>query len=403
VRIGRTVPPAAAPIHLADFWAGLTGLLEPSRAFEERTAEFCEYLGVRHAFFISSGTAALTATLGALTYRSTRTEVIIPAYTCFSVPAAVLKAGLRPVLCDVNPTTFDLDFPLLEGLLSNRTLCVLAQHPFGIVSNVSRIRSLCREHGVLVVEDAAQAMGIQSSRGIIGALGDVGIYSLGRGKNITCGSGGIVVTSNDRIAKALAHTWRRLDAPSTLDDLKHMATLAAMSVLVNPRLYWVPSALPFLQLGQTIFPKHIALKRLSALQLGFLRSWRARLDQANRVRSEAVSYFDRHLRLTGRPTAPHCRLPILVSSQDERDRLHAESKRLGLGLGVGYPSPIHRVPEICHLFEGQQFPGAERIVDCLLTLPTHHLLSDRDKAALVECVASSPGVRRPAHGWRKAS
>jgi dTDP-4-amino-4,6-dideoxygalactose transaminase len=64
---------------------------------------------------------------------------------------------------------------------------------------------------------------------------------------------------------------------------------------------------------------------------------------------------------------------------------------------------VSEIPELEGLFAGQRFPGAERIASCLVTLPTHHHLSDRDKDALLKCVASSPGVRRPSHEWRKAS
>jgi dTDP-4-amino-4,6-dideoxygalactose transaminase len=121
---------------------------------------------------------------------------VIPAYTCFSVPAAVLKAGLRPVLCDINPSTFDFDHALLERTLNGNTLCVVAHHLFGIPSNIERVRALSRARGIFVVEDAAQAMGVESHGRSLGTLGDVGLFSLGRGKAITCGSGGIIVTNS---------------------------------------------------------------------------------------------------------------------------------------------------------------------------------------------------------------
>jgi dTDP-4-amino-4,6-dideoxygalactose transaminase len=390
-------------VSVPDLWMGLAGLMAPSRELNARRTELAEYLGVRHLFLVSSGTAALTLVLRALATRSRRTEVVVPAYTCFSVPAAVIAAGLTPALCDVNPATLDFDYPLLERVVTTRTLCVLTQHPFGIVSNVARVRSICASRGAIVVEDAAQAMGMQSSRGTVGALGHVGIYSLGRGKGITCGSGGIVVTNVDGVAAAITRSWQTLDHPGVLDAVTQLAMLLVLSVFVDPRLYWIPASLPFLRLGETIFPTNIAVKKLSGLQAGSLRHWRARLDRANRLRRETVAYYDRHLNLTGRPTFPHCRLPIIVSSRNERDRLHQLSKQHGLGLGVGYPSPVSEIPELKERFEGQRFPGAERIVSCLVTLPTHHHVSDRDKEALVECLASSPGVRRPSLEGRKAS
>ena len=88
MRIGRSVPPAAAAVSVSDLWTGLGGLLAPARELEARRKELAEYFGARHLFLVSSGTAALTLVLGALKSRSRRTEVVIPAYTCFSVPAA---------------------------------------------------------------------------------------------------------------------------------------------------------------------------------------------------------------------------------------------------------------------------------------------------------------------------
>ena len=78
--------------------------------------------------------------------------------------------------------------------MTDETLCVLAIHLFGIPANLDRIKKLCRKKDIFIVEDAAQAMGGEYKGGMLGTIGDVGFYSLGRGKNITCGSGGIIVT-----------------------------------------------------------------------------------------------------------------------------------------------------------------------------------------------------------------
>jgi len=115
MRIGRTLPPAAAPVKPADLWHGLRGLFAARPSTQAIEDQIREDFGVSHAFLVSSGTAALTITLMALKARalsegrSQRNDVVIPAYTCFSVPAAVVKAGLRPVLCDVEPTSFDFN------------------------------------------------------------------------------------------------------------------------------------------------------------------------------------------------------------------------------------------------------------------------------------------------------
>src|SRR6185295_11594525 len=136
MKIGRRVPPAAAPIAWKDLWHGAIGIVRPEPSILRFEEQVRAHFGVRHVFLVSSGTAALTLTLIGLESLSSsrKTEVVIPAYTCFSVPAAILKAGLRPVLCDINPATFDFDHALLERTLNANTLCVVAHHLFGIPS-----------------------------------------------------------------------------------------------------------------------------------------------------------------------------------------------------------------------------------------------------------------------------
>jgi len=381
----RTIPPAAAPLRWADLWHGVAGIFSSSRSLRAREEEIRRHFGVSHAFLVSSGTAALTLTLAALKSRSPRTGVVIPAYTCFSVAAAVVKAGLRPVLCDIDPATFDFDHVLLEQTLKSDTLCVVAHHLFGIPSDIERLRTLCHRRGVTVVEDAAQAMGADLDGRPLGTLGDVGIFSLGRGKNITCGSGGIIVTNCAPTAAAIEWYHRRLPAASAGDVLRELARLVFMTVFIRPKLYWLPAALPFLRLGQTLYPTDITVKRLSGMQAGLLRDWQRRLTRSNRSRAETASDLSRRLRLPlPHGPRPYLRLPILAATPAERQRLYARSQERGLGLSVAYPTPINEIPDIRAVFNGARFPSARRVAESLVTLPTHHWLSEEDKRAITE-------------------
>jgi perosamine synthetase len=403
MRIGRTLPPAAALLPWADLRHGIAGALSAARLTRAVEENFRAYFGVRHTFLVSSGTAALAVALMALRSLVPRREVVIPAYTCFSVPAAVLKAGLQVKLCDINPKTFDFDHALLERALNDNTLCVVAHHLFGIPSDIERLRALCRPRGIFVVEDAAQAMGIEANGHMAGTLGDVGIFSLGRGKNITCGSGGIIVTSSDEISGAIGREWYRLKWPSLVNVLKELARLVLMAIFIRPSLYWIPAALPFLQLGQTIFPRHVPLERLSGMQAGLLRDWRDRLAESNRIRSRSAQYFCRRLvRLkpntagVAGPSHPYLRLPIFADTPERRTGIHLLSQQRGLGVSLAYPTPINEIPELSRLFGGQRFPAARRVADHILTLPTHHWLSERDKGAIAECVETTVDHAPPA-------
>jgi dTDP-4-amino-4,6-dideoxygalactose transaminase len=374
------------------------GMLSPAGSIRALENSLRRYFGTRHVFLVSSGKAALTLTLNALKAASTRTDVVIPAYTCFSIPGAVLSAGLRPVLCDIDPSTFDFDHEQLERTLTDNTLCVVAHHLFGIPSNIERVRSLCRERGIAVIEDAAQAMGVESEGRKLGTLGDVGLFSLGRGKNITCGSGGIVITGSDRIAGEIRRQWPTLESPPAAEVLADFAKLVVMAIFIRPRLYWLPAALPFLQLGRTFFPREVFVKRLSGMQAGLLHNWQRRLRQSNQRRSETAASVSRELSidLPPGPSHPYLRLPILAPTPQGRDRIHSLAQRRGLGVSLAYPTPINEIPEISRMFDGQRYPAARRVSECILTIPTHHWLSENDTRAIGECVNPSAPVMRPA-------
>ena len=386
MRIGRTVPPAAAPLAWADVWHGVAGALRPEAAIRALETDLRRDFRVRDVFTVSSGTAALTLALKALRSLSPRRDVVIPAFTCFSVPAAVIAADLRPVLCDIDPGTFDFDHARLAQTLNGDTLCVVAHHLFGVPAAIDRIRAACRLHGAFVLEDAAQAMGVEVGGRRLGTLGDVGIFSLGRGKNITCGSGGIVVTNNLRIGAALAGEHVHLRPPSPFEQLAEFVRVVMMTIFIRPSLYWIPAALPWLGLGRTIFPKQIPLRRLAGMHAGLLSAWRRRLAESNRVRAATASYFSRRLavRPTGGGVHPFLRLPIVAASTQEKSRLCRLAEKRGLGVSVGYPTPVNEIPELRSAFVGQRFPSARRVADRLLTLPTHHWLSEHDKEAIAD-------------------
>ena len=372
-------------------------MLTPDDSIRALEDSVREYFKIKHVFLVSSGKAALTMTLMGLKAASSRTDVVIPAYTCFSMPAAVISAGLRPILCDINPSTFDFDHEQLEATLNDNTLCVVAHHLFGIASDIERLRAMCHARGIVVIEDAAQAMGVESGGRKLGTLGDVGVFSLGRGKNITCGSGGIVVTDSDQIATALRAQWPRLESPLPAESLKNFAKLVFMAIFIRPRLYWIPNALPFLRLGQTEFPKTVAVKRLSGMQAGLLHDWEHRLSESNQRRSETAASVSRQMSLSlpQGPSHPYLRLPILAATPQGRERIHSFAQRRGLGVSVAYPTPINEIPEISHLFDGMRFPTARRVSEHILTIPTHQWISEKDRKAIVECVDASATVARP--------
>jgi dTDP-4-amino-4,6-dideoxygalactose transaminase len=384
MKFQRTIPPAAAPMNGKDLLHGLAGTFLGGRYLKRIEREMKEYFGVRHIFFVSSGKAAMTLILAALKGLSAKKQVVIPAYTCFSVPSAIVKAGLEIALCDIDSATLDFDYGLLGKTIGPDTLCVIPTHLFGIPSDVERINKLCRDREIFVVEDAAQAMGGTQNGKMLGTIGDVGFFSLGRGKNITCGSGGVIVTNSDRIAGAMAGLYSKLPETTALETLKEFVLVTLMALFIRPALYWFPEGLPFLKLGQTEFHPDFPMKKLSGMKAGLLRNWREHLEQSGHDRAETAAYFHERIGLkrVRESAVSYLRFPVIMENRGIRDRIYSLSRNRGLGISLMYPTAINEIREIRANFTGKAFPSASGIAEELLTLPTHQFLSEDDKEGI---------------------
>jgi dTDP-4-amino-4,6-dideoxygalactose transaminase len=140
---------------------------------------------------------------------------------------------------------------------------------------------------------------------------------------------------------------------------------------------------------------------LSGMKAGCLRNWRRRLSKSIEIRSENAADFSQRLSLhmVRGPSHPYLRLPVFAASPGEKNRIHALSRRMGLGVSVAYPTPVNQIRQIHKRFDGKAFPSAKRVADHVLTIPTHHWLSERDKQAIVQCLAARSRAVRPAGPW----
>lgn len=349
--------------------------------------EMKEYFGVKHVFLVSSGKAALALILKGLQGMSKKRKVIIPAYTCYSVPSAVLMTGLDIVLCDLVPETLDYDFDELEKLADEDTLCIIATHLFGIPSDVCRIRDIGRKRGIFIIEDAAQAMGAVQGREKLGTLGDVAFFSLGRGKNITCGSGGIIVTSSEEIGRNIKKYYLELKEEPPREYVKNIIEVVFMKIFLNPYFYWIPNGLPFLNIGETRFYNTFPVYRLSSFKAGLLHRWRKKLEENNNIRSKIGQYYINQLGLDKRVhmysgNVYYLRFPLYVNHGILKDNICNRYK--SLGVSAMYPDSINNIIEIKEKLGNIQCKHAEAIAKTLFTLPTHELIEEHDKVTICE-------------------
>ena len=165
----------------------------------ELEAELCRALGAAHAQAVSSGTAALTTALAALGVGA-GDEVVLPTFTFVASFEAVLSVGATPVLADVDDT-LTLSPAAARAAVTPRTKVVMPVHMCGAMADLDPLLELCREKGLLLLEDACQAIGGTYRGRALGTLGKAGCYSFDYVKTITCGEGGAVVTDDAEVAR----------------------------------------------------------------------------------------------------------------------------------------------------------------------------------------------------------
>jgi len=200
--------PVAAPVLDGNERAYVMDCLESSwisstgtyiERFERAFAEFC---GVRHAVSCSNGTTALHLALLAMGV-GPGDEVLVPSLTFVATANAVSYCGASPVFVDSEPDTWTMDPASLEERITDRTKGIIAVHLFGHPADMRTICAIARRRGLFVLEDAAQAHGAECEGRRAGSIGDVATFSFYGNKIITTGEGGMVVTSDDDMARRM--------------------------------------------------------------------------------------------------------------------------------------------------------------------------------------------------------
>jgi dTDP-4-amino-4,6-dideoxygalactose transaminase len=168
----------------------------------ELTAEFAKLLGIPHCHATTSGTAAVHAAIAALD-PSPGDEVITTPITDMGAITPILYQTAIPVFADVDPHTYMVTAETIERRITNRTRAVVVTHLFGNCAEMGPIIDLCRRRGLLLIEDAAQALLATHGGRLTGTMGDIGCFSLQQGKHMTCGEGGLVVTKDAKLSRRI--------------------------------------------------------------------------------------------------------------------------------------------------------------------------------------------------------
>jgi 8-amino-3,8-dideoxy-alpha-D-manno-octulosonate transaminase len=164
---------------------------------KELEAALCNRFGSKYAQLLSSGTAALTTALAALGVGA-GDEVIMPAFTFVASFEAVLSVGAIPVLVDIDET-LTLSPEAVRHAITERTKCIMPVHMCGSMADLDALQAICKEHNLLLLEDACQSIGGTYKGKSLGTIGDAGTFSFDFVKTMTCGEGGVVLTNNEEV------------------------------------------------------------------------------------------------------------------------------------------------------------------------------------------------------------
>lgn len=325
--------------------------------------ELAAALGVTHALGVSSGTDALLAALMALEI-GPGDEVITPTFSFFASAGAVVRVGARPVFVDIEPQTFNLDLDAVARAITPRTRVIMPVHLYGQAVDMTPLLALAEQHGLAVVEDAAQAIGAKDHGRAVGGLGTIGCFSFYPTKNLGAfGDGGLVTTNDARLAERL-----RLLRDHGQHPKYHHALVGG-----NFRLDAIQGA-------------------VLRVKLPHLAAWtEGRRANAARYRTlfAEAGLSDRVTLPYERPDAYHIYNQFVVQVP-ERDRVRTHLTAQGIGTEIYYPVPFHR--QTCFASLGHDvaaFPHADAAAARVLALPIYAELTPAQQTRVVDVLGEA--------------
>jgi dTDP-4-amino-4,6-dideoxygalactose transaminase len=325
-------------------------------AFEDA---FARLAGTKHAVAVNSGTAALHLALLARGI-GPGDDVIVPAFSFAATANAVLQAGARPIFADVAETDFNIDVAAALAAITPATRAIIAVHLYGQMCDIEALQTGCGQHGIALIEDAAQAAGATMNGRPAGSAGD-GAFSFYATKNLTTGEGGMLTTNDDGTA-ARARILRSQ----------------------GERTRYVTEAL-----GWNYRMTELAAA-LGLAQLARVDGWNRRRADNARAISEGLARTNGLAlprELPGRRHVWHQYTIRVLAGGARRDDLRAHLRERGIESAVFYPAPIHKQPLYERLGHGDaHLPVSERIAGEVLSIPVHPSLTDDDVLTVIGAV-----------------
>lgn len=307
------------------------------------------YLNVKHVITCANGTDALQIALMALDLKS-GDEIICPAFTYVATAEVIGLLGLKPVMVDVDPVTFNVSAELIEKAISPRTKAIVPVHLYGQSCDMDPIMSLAKKYNLFVIEDNAQAIGANYTNAVgqskkTGTIGDIGCTSFFPSKNLGCfGDGGALMTNDDTLA-------------------------AKIKMIANH--------------GQEKKYFHKVLgcnSRLDTVQAAVLKIKLSKLENYNTARNKVANHYDKALGSISSLQIPERQMNsthvfhqyTIKIKNGFRDKLITHLSEKGIPSMIYYPLPLYKQKAFQHYVkEGFSLPITEKLCEEVLSLPMH--------------------------------
>ncbi|MCS6823793.1 MAG: DegT/DnrJ/EryC1/StrS family aminotransferase [Cytophagaceae bacterium] len=330
------------------------------REFEEHLRI---YTGATHCITCANGTDALQIAMMALGLNP-GDEIIVPSFTYIATAEAAAVLGIKPVFAEVSPATFNIDTHGISSLITEKTKAIIPVHLYGQCADMEPLLNIAKQHGLYVIEDAAQAIGASYifSNGTVakaGSMGDIGITSFFPSKNLGCyGDGGALFTNNDDLAKKIKMIANHGQERKYYHDM----------IGIN--------------------------SRLDTLQAAILKVKLTYLDSYINARKNVAQYYDKAFV----EIAENVKTPVRAENSThvfhqytirlngmERDNLKIFLEKNNIPTMVYYPLPIHLQKAYTYLgYKEGDLPVSEQLCKTVLSLPIHSEMNDEQLSYIAE-------------------
>jgi len=319
-----------------------------AKKFEE---EFAKFVKTKHAVAVNSGTAALQLALWVAGIE-TGDEVIVPSFTFIASAEAVALNRAKPVFVDIDPQTYNIDPEKIEATITEKTKAIMPVDLYGLPPKMDAIKEIAEEHGLVVVEDAAQAHGASYRGKPPGYFADMTCWSFYASKNMTTGEGGMITANNDEHAKIL----RAIRSHGETEE--YVSTMLGH----NYRMPEIEAAIGLAQLKK--LSSFIEKRRRNAESLTEKLSGMKQLVLPKEPKGYRHSWYLYTVRMR-------------KGDAKVRDKIVDGLRKKGVGASVYYHTPIHQMPYY-QQFGKYHLPNTERIAQQVFSLPVHPGVTQKD-------------------------